>query len=115
MALPIFDPPMRPSTGTAITPEVSLRETPFGDGYTQNSPAGLNHIRRVIRFRWNFLSLDEAQQIDRFLVERGGYKPFLYRVRGEDVDRRWTCSQWAVEDGHPAKVTATFKEDFSVE
>lgn len=113
MALPVFNPPMRPSPGTSHAPEISLRKASFGDGYCQASPAGLNHIRKVISFHWAFLTLDEANDIEAFLIERGGYRAFYYHLNGEAIDRKWTCSEWRIEDGHPAKVQATFKEDFS--
>ncbi|WCR09576.1 phage tail protein [Paracoccus stylophorae] len=115
MPAPTFTPPMRPSAGTQITPEVNLRKAPFGDGYGQASPSGLNHIRRIVRLEWAYLSLDEAQQIDTFLTGRGGYRAFTYTLNGEAQPRRWTCAEWHIEDGHPARVTATFREYFGPE
>lgn len=113
MPIPVFTPPMRPSAGTGVAPEVSLRKAPFGNGYCQASPAGLNHIRRAVTLRWDFLTLAEAQAIDQFLTDRGGYQPFAYALNGESEPRRWTCSEWSVTDGHPSQVRAVFKEDFS--
>lgn len=112
MPIPTFNPPMRPSPGTSRTPEVNLRRASFGDGYGQNSPAGLNHIRQVVALRWEFLTLAEAQEIEAFLVERGGYQPFLYALNGEAQARRWICESWSMTDGHPSTVSATFKEWF---
>lgn len=114
MPLPIFTPPMRPSPGTTTTPELSLRKSSFGDGYEQRSPAGLNHVRRTVNLEWPYLNLSEAKEIEAFLVARGGYEPFIYRLNGETVDRRWTCETWAVTDDHPSKVTAQFREWFGV-
>lgn len=113
MALPVFTPPMRPSPGTGHAPEISLRRAIFGNGYTQASPAGLNHIRRVISFRWDYLTLAEAKAIDAFLVQQGGHRPFLYTLNGEATPRKWTCSDWNLTDDHPSKVQATFREDFT--
>ncbi|MCT4332632.1 phage tail protein [Paracoccus sp. YLB-12] len=113
MPLPTFNPPMRPSAGTGIAPEVSLRRASFGDGYTQASPSGLNHVRRIVRLEWSYLTLTEAQAIDTFLTARGGYQAFSYQLNGEAEPRRWTCSEWSVTDGHPSQVRAVFKEDFS--
>lgn len=114
MPIPVFVPPMRPSAGTGIAPEVSLRRASFGDGYVQTSPSGLNHIRRTVTLRWEYLTLTEAQAIDTFLTDQGGYRPFAYTLNGEDQPRRWTCAEWSVTDGHPARLTATFREDFSI-
>lgn len=113
MPLTTFTPPMRPSAGTGIASEVSLRKAPFGDGYTQASPAGLNHVRLTVTLRWDYLSLAEAMAIDTFLKARGGYEPFYYRLNGETADRKWTCSEWSITDGMPARLTATFREDFT--
>ena len=113
MPLATFVPPMRPSPGTGNTPEISLRRANFGDGYTQASPAGLNHIRRVVSLRWDYLTLAEANQIEAFLVQQGGYKPFYYTLNGEATARKWTCDTWSKTDGHPSKVSATFREDFT--
>lgn len=112
MPLLTFTPPMRPSPGTTTSPELALRKSSFGDGYEQRSPAGLNHVRRTVNLAWDYLTLTEAREIEAFLVARGGYEPFTYRLNGEAVDRRWTCESWSLVDGHPAKVSATLKEWF---
>lgn len=112
MTLPTFTPPMRPSAGTTHQPEVALRTASFGDGYTQSAPAGLNHIRDVVSFKWDFLSLAEAQEIEGFLAARGGCQPFLYTLNGEAEPRRWVCDTWSVTEGHPCRLTVTFKESF---
>lgn len=113
MPLNTFNPPMRPSPGTSWTPEVSLRKTAFGDGYTQASPAGLNHVRRTVNLQWEYLTLAEAKAINDFFTGQGGYIPFYYRLNGETVDRKWTCESWSVTDGFPSKITATLKENFT--
>ena len=113
MPLLTFAPPMRPSPGTGRGVELSLNKTPFGDGYTQASPNGLNHVRRVINLKWDFLTLAEARQIDNFMIARGGFEPFYYTLNGETVARKWTCETWNVTDDHPCKVTLTLKENFS--
>lgn len=112
MPIPVFNPPMRPSPGTGHAPEVKLRTAAFGDGYTQSSPAGINHIRQVVTFRWDYLNLAEAKEIEAFFVARGGYQPFEYQLWGESEPRRWVCESWSITEGHPTRVTATFKESF---
>ncbi|MTD98797.1 phage tail protein [Paracoccus sp. YIM 132242] len=113
MALDVFQPPMRPSPGTGHAPEVNLRKASFGDGYVQASPAGLNHIRCVISFRWDYLTLNEARTIEGFLIAQGGYVPFYYTLNGEATPRKWTCAEWSLTEGYPCRFTATFKEDFT--
>ena len=48
MALLTFTPPVGPSPGTAHKPTVNLFETEFGDGYSQPTPKGLNHVRKSV-------------------------------------------------------------------
>lgn len=112
MTLPTFAPPMRPSAGTTHQPEVALRRASFGDAYVQASPAGLNHIRGVVTLRWDYLTLTEAREIEGFLAARGGCQPFRYTLNGETEPRRWVCESWSVTEGHPCRLTATFKESF---
>lgn len=113
MALPIFNPVVAPSPGTTRAPEISLNKVSFGDGYTQASPKGLNHIRRTLTLKWDGLSPADAKSIEDFFVERGGYKPFLYMHHSDNVQRKWTCEQWSGVSGTPSTFTATLKEDFS--
>lgn len=113
MPLTTFTPPVAPSPGSSITPELALNRVSFGDGYTQASPRGLNHLRRVLQIKWEALSPDQAKAIETFLVARGGYQAFLYTHPSDGVQRKWTCDTWNVSFGGPCKATATFKEDFS--
>lgn len=113
MPIPTFTPEVRPSPGTNITPEISLNKASFGDGYTQSSPKGLNHIRRVVSLTWKGLTLDQAYALDVFFTGRGGYLPFLYTVRG-DTERKWTCAEWSMSDAAPFSFSATLKEEFSL-
>ncbi|MCZ0963881.1 hypothetical protein [Paracoccus benzoatiresistens] len=58
--------------------------------------------------------LGEAQEIEACLVQQGGYRPFYYVLNGEATPRKWTCDTWTKTDNHPAQVTPTFREDFSL-
>src|SRR5690606_29261995 len=44
-AIPTFDPPFAPSPGAQNKPEIKILQAEFGDGYSQPTPNGLNHIR----------------------------------------------------------------------
>ena len=110
--LPTFIPPVAPSPGTGIANKIALNKTSFGDGYSQASPRGLNHVRREISLRWDALTLEQARQIENFLRERGGFRPFRWAVRGDASPSVWTCETWNRTDGAPASVTATFVEWF---
>lgn len=114
MALPVFNPPIRPSPGTGFKPTINLLAAEFGDGYSQSSPKGLNHIRQTITLKWDGLLLEQFRAIDDFFLERGGYKPFLYQVHGDAKLRRWTCKEFSGQNPPGIfEYTATLVEDFS--
>src|SRR5690606_11010776 len=113
MTIPTFNPAVAPSPGTQRTPEIALNKASFGDGYTQASPKGLNHIRRVLTLKWDGLAPDEGLALESFFAERGGYKPFWYEHHSDGVRRKWTCESWSGVSGTPNTFTATLKEDFS--
>lgn len=108
-----FNPPIAPSPGTMHRPQVKLLQAEFGDGYSQATPAGLNHIRQTIELRWDVLEQDEKHAILAFLERHQGNKPFHYQVPG-DCRRTWTCADWSVQT-LPAQlfsITATIRQYF---
>lgn len=113
MPLNTFTPPVAPSPGSAVTPEIALNKASFGDGYTQASPKGLNNVRRSLSLKWEALTVEQAKQIEAFLVGQGGYLPFYFTHQVDGVQRKWTCETWSVTYSAPASVTATFLENFT--
>lgn len=113
MALPTFNPPVRPGPGFPVKPELSLNQVSFGDGYTLASPNGLNHIRQTVTLSWEGLTQAQKTAIETFLFARGGYKPFLYKPYGFSQALRWICAEWSGSHGAPFTFTATLKQDFS--
>ena len=112
MPFPIFTPPIGPSPGTSNRPKLSLIETEFGDGYTQASPAGLNHIRDVVSLRWDGVTEAQMREIEAFFRARGGHEPFWYQPYGFDALVRWTCKDWSTSASAPWKVAATLTQSF---
>ena len=94
MAAPTFTPPVDPSVGTSDRPVVSLHKAEFGDGYSQASPRGIQHIKRKIALRWEVLDAEDKSAINAFLTERAGYRPFLYKLPGEALALPYTCEEW---------------------
>lgn len=115
MTLPTFKPAFAPST-LADKPELRIIKTDFGDGYTQATRDGLNHQRRVATLRWEIIEGQHADEIEAFLKERGGDRPFLYRVPREDTPTRWTCADWTITRLRAglASVDAVFRQDFGL-
>jgi phage-related protein len=106
-----FNPPVRQSPGTKMNPEIKTLEAPFGDGYTQGSPDGMNNVREVASLNWAVLLEDQADAIYSFLKAHKGTIPFYYALR-DGVTRKWTCKQFDRLWDTPNTVTATFRESF---
>lgn len=112
MALDTFAPPVAPSPGTRTRFGLKLKEAEFGDGYTQITRDGLNHIRRTVPLRWDTLTIAQAQALEDFFVGKGGDTPFLYAL-SNDTTRQWRCKEFARERSGPNTFEATLIEDFS--
>ncbi len=113
MALSTFTPPIAPSPGTAFKATISINQADFGDGYTQASAKGLNHIRETVDLRWDGLTEAQFVEIRTFFEAHGGYLPFWYQVRGRAAPMRWTCAEWSGADSAPWTFTAKLSQDFS--
>ncbi len=115
MPLTTFNPPIAPSPGTRHAPKVNLLEAEFGDGYTQASPRGLNHIQRVATLRWDGLTEAQYNTIEDFFVTQGGYRPFWYQPRGFATALKWVCKEWDGSDNSPWRFTAKLEQHFTTE
>lgn len=115
MPLNTFAPPVSPSPGTQHAPEISLNEAQFGDGYSQPSPRGLNHIRETISLRWEGVTIEEMQELRAFFFERVGTKAFYYRPYGYSTTMKWTCKEWSGVAGAPWSFSAKLRQSFTLE
>lgn len=114
MPFPTFAPPVGPSPGTAHKPTVNLWEADFGDGYSQPTPKGLNHIRRATSLKWAALTYGQMRDIVDFFEGMGGNRTFYFRPYGEEVSRKWTCKEWSsATDGGVWTIAAELVESFA--
>lgn len=111
MAIKTFTPPVLPTESTD-KPELKLLEAEFGDGYTQAAGDGMNHIRKVVSISWECLTPAQADQVEGFLEEHGGTKPFLYRLSDSAKTLKFTCKEWSRKRGTPNALDATFRQSF---
>lgn len=95
MSLLTFNPPIGPSPGTAHKPRVNLWEAEFGDGYSQPTPKGLNHIRKSTSLSWKVLTYEQMREIVEFFERHQGNRPFWFKPFGEPQTVRWTCKEWS--------------------
>lgn len=114
MALITFQPSIAPSPGTSFEKEVRILRSEFGDGYTQDAPDGLNHIKNVVTLNWTVLPLSVKLELDDFFTERGGYKPFMYQPHGISTSIKWKCKEWGASGTAPFTFTAKLVQDFSL-
>ncbi|NIH77431.1 phage-related protein [Ochrobactrum sp. P20RRXII] len=116
MSLFTFDPPIGPSPGVGHGREVKLLEAEFGEGYSQSTPKGLNHIRKSLDLKWEALTLSQRDEIEDFLIDHKGNTPFYYRPYGERFALKWTCKEWSsTPDGGVWVFSATFVQSFTLE
>jgi phage-related protein len=116
MTLATFTPPRKPDRGTEDTPKVKVLKAEFGDGYTQSSPDGLNHIRRQMTLSWEMLNPTQAAAITGFFVAQLGCTPFWWTPSDETTPVKWTCEDWKDKrgDGGFRTVQATFVQSFNL-
>lgn len=116
MALETFTPPVSPSVGLSEEPEIKLYKAEFGDGYTQTTAAGLNHIRSVRSVTWEVLTEDQHRSIKDFLHAHGGYRPFRYQFHGDAAPIKWTVEKWRSQwiPGGYYRLEAEFRQSFTI-
>jgi phage-related protein len=91
-----------------------IRKVEFGDGYTQQSPDGLNTTIFSFNLTWENITTAQKNTIDNFLTARGGYQTFLWFNPENSVTYRIKCDTWTVKYNNPNvwTITATFKQVF---
>jgi phage-related protein len=90
---PVFYPPKNPDQSPDIDSAPALLSVAFGDGYTQSSPKGINHIADTMSVAWSLLSLEEVTVMDAFFRERGGYQSFWYALPSCGL-WQWKAPRW---------------------
>lgn len=116
MTLVTFTPPIAPEYGANNKPKVKLLEADFGDGYTQTAADGLNHIRAEWTLNWPALTPAQADSVETFFSDRGGYTPFFWTAPGKASAQKWTCKDWEVGFAGPnhRSIRATFVQSFNI-
>ncbi|AVO43904.1 phage tail protein [Phreatobacter cathodiphilus] len=113
MTLAYFQPVPAPSPGTENTPELKILDAEFGDGYSQPTPDGLNHMRDVFRLKWDVLTTAQADAIVTFFRTQKGTTPFWWRETTTGPWIKVTCKEWSRTRGAPHTVTATLRQSFN--
>jgi phage-related protein len=100
-----------PSYPLDVQYEPRVLRVEFGDGYTQESPDGLNHMLGKYELTWEVLLPAERDEIKAFLEDRGGYQTFEWDDP-ESVTHRIKCRSWSIQNTNPGvySMKATFQE-----
>lgn len=109
MTLQTFTPPIAPSS-LRKQPKIRILSADFGDGYTQKTRDGMNHIRNVFEVAWDALTADQAKAIVDFFELHGGDTAFLYQ------GTKFTCEVWndTIGRGGIHTLSATFEQSFAL-
>jgi phage-related protein len=100
-----------PSYPVERTSEPRVRRVQFGDGYTQETPDGINYKLWSWSLNWDALTEAETTEIDTFLSARNGLETF-YWTDPLGTQYKVKCSSWTVSAIEPNiyKLSATFKQ-----
>ena len=97
MALQTLTVPRSPGYPSTRDTEVAVDIATFGDGYEQRSEPGLNARRNRVTLVWPVLEKASADDLEAFLVARGGSEAFLYAAP-RDIERKWRVDgKWTRE------------------
>jgi phage-related protein len=104
------------SPSTSYKPKPLVTSTQFGDGYAQRAPAGLHDLQQVWDVVITGADISIADEIEAFLVDGLGHKPFMWVPPRQSVARQFICTGYqrsltSVVGEH--NVSATFEEDFT--
>ena len=100
-----------PSYPIEKTAEPRIKRVDFGDGYTQQSPDGINYNLYTWQLNWETLTESEKTTIENFLVARKGYETFQWSDPSA-VSYKVKCNSWSVSEFAPKiyNIKATFKQ-----
>jgi phage-related protein len=98
--LPVLAPPKNPDQAPDISFQANLLVAGFGDGYTQASPKGINHIGSTLGLSWSLLLKTESDPLEAFFTERGGYQAFWYALPNRPL-LQWRAPSWKVAGRGP--------------
>ncbi len=108
----VFTPDVTPSqNSTSKSTSASVNKAQFGDGYSQRARDGLNSISRSVTLGWEYLTYDQASDLDDFFDAHGGDEAFLYQLSGDSVQRMWTCASW--KNGYAGGVAGSYSANLT--
>lgn len=102
-----------PDWGLEAKYEFTITKVQFNNGYTQRAEKGINTAMRTWSPSWTNLTEEQANRVEKFLVDRRGVHPFWWNL--PDGERVWVVSGTSVSKKHDNydgfSITATFSEE----
>jgi phage-related protein len=88
----------------------------FGDGYEQNTPAGINFAPESWDVQFICTSIDVANAIVGFFNAQGAYQKFLWTSPRGSYPMTVICRKWSDSNkpGGVITISATFEQTFGV-
>lgn len=83
-----------PTWGSQVNIEAKVFKTPFGDGYAQSAPAGLNNMMEVWNLTFTDIQDSVYASIKSFLKAKKGTEPFLWTTPDGDTFT-FRCESWS--------------------
>lgn len=102
-----------PDRAASSETEAKVLSAPFGDGYSQEVPDGLNNMPETWELTFSVRTTAEIKAIRDFLVAHKGATYFTWTTPAGDT-LKFTCKKWRATWGTSAdnSITCTFKQDF---
>lgn len=120
MAFPTFAPALAPSPGSGKDTTPRTVGVAFGDGYSQNSPDGINNLEDTWNMVWDSLTTAQADYIENFFRDRKGAEPFYYPTAPRSWGANSTKFRAVKWNRIPTKpnydsITATFNISYAID
>lgn len=100
----------RPTYSVPLNRQPKMREAPFGDGYVQRSPMGINHNPESWALTFAKMHLIRAMEIREFLEEHDDGSPFQWMTMWGEL-KTFYCPQWSFTFEEEDAITIVMRID----
>ena len=109
-----FPSTFEPDYGASKKAAPRVRRVQFGSGYSQRARFGINNDPKVWTLSWENRSSAQANDIEQFFEDRGGFESFSWSPPDETTTYKWICVEWqkTMPYSNLFNITATFQQVF---
>lgn len=87
-------PDIQPDYSVKKNIEPKTLPSDFGDGYSQRSADGLNHMSEMWTLSWTGRTVSEIDTLEDFFEARGGYEHFTWTPLRDTETKKYVCRKW---------------------